>query len=61
MHVTTTTTTIPTPVQVPYFPPLQSPEDFGPETCVDLVRKAAGRSDLQLTVSERGGGEGAAG
>lgn len=36
--------------QVPYFPPLQSPKDFTPEICADIVRKAAGDAALPLHV-----------
>ncbi|KAH7616498.1 putative polyketide hydroxylase [Nannochloris sp. 'desiccata'] len=34
--------------QIPYFPPLQSPEDFNEETCAAIVRRAAGNGSLQL-------------
>ena len=36
--------------QVPYFPPLQRPEDFTPAACAALMRRVAGRPDLQLEV-----------
>ena len=34
--------------QVPYFPPLQSPDDFTPEACAAIVRRAAGDASLPL-------------
>jgi 2-polyprenyl-6-methoxyphenol hydroxylase-like FAD-dependent oxidoreductase len=34
--------------QIPYFPPLQTPEDFNEETCAAIVRRAAGNGSLQL-------------
>ena len=34
-------------MQVPYFPPLQSPEDFSEATCLQLIRAATGLPDLQ--------------
>lgn len=36
--------------QIPYFPPLQTPEDFNKETCAAIVRRAAGNGSLQLEV-----------
>ena len=34
--------------QIPYFPPLQTPEDFTKETCAAIVRRAAGNASLPL-------------
>jgi hypothetical protein len=45
-----TTPTHPPFVQIPYFPPLQSPDRFTPELCARLVRAAAGQPQLPLTI-----------
>lgn len=36
--------------QVPYFPPLQRPEEFTPAACAELVRRVAGLPRLALDV-----------
>lgn len=36
--------------QVPYFPPLQRPEDFTPAACAELMRRMAGQPNLKLEV-----------
>ncbi|GAB4813968.1 hypothetical protein N2152v2_001014 [Parachlorella kessleri] len=36
--------------QVPYFPPLQRPEDFTAAKCAELMRTMAGKPDLKLEV-----------
>jgi 2-polyprenyl-6-methoxyphenol hydroxylase-like FAD-dependent oxidoreductase len=34
--------------QIPYFPPLQTPEDFTKDACAAIVRRAAGNASLSL-------------
>lgn len=41
-------------VQVPYFPPLQSPAQFTPELCRDIIQAAAGFTQQQQQQARSG-------
>ena len=38
------------PLQVPYFPPVQSINDFSPAKCLDILHRALGTVNVQIDV-----------
>jgi len=40
-------------MQVPYFPPLQTPKDFNEDVCLTIIRAAfGGRPDIDLDLDD---------